>query len=238
MDLRRLVALVCACSSSLLAAATAAAVPTGADGYTYAGLQATGYAAGIQATITALRAPSLASGHVAGWIGVGGPKQGPNGSDMWFQAGLAARPDEETFLYAEIALPGRTPALIRLEDHVPVGQSRRVAVLELRRRPGHWRIWIDGRPATAPVFLPGSSGRWAPIATAESWSQGPPACHDFAFRFDRVSVRRRLGGAWTTFEPGYRFLDRHKVLRRVAGTLTASGRRPGSYSFVAASACP
>jgi hypothetical protein len=238
MDVRRLVTLLCACSISLLVASAVPAFPAGADGYTYAGLQATGYASGIQATITALRAPSLASGHVAGWIGVGGPKQGPNGSDMWFQAGLATHPGEKTFLYAEIALPGRIPALIRLEEHVPAGESRRIAVLELRRRPGYWRIWIDGRSATAPIFLPGSSGRWAPIATAESWSQGSPACNDFAFRFDRVSVLRRHGGAWTTFEPGYRFLDRHKVLRRVAGTLTANGRRRGGYSFVAASACP
>jgi hypothetical protein len=238
MDVRRLVTLLCACSISLLVASGSAASRAGVEGYTYAGLQAAGNASGIQATITALRAPSLASGHVAGWVGLGGPKQGPNGTDMWIQAGLAARPGEQTFLYAEVTLPGRTAALIRLDEHVPIGESRRVAVLELRRRPGYWRIWIDGRSATAPIFLPGSSGRWAPIATAESLSQGSPACNDFAFRFERVSVRRRRGGAWTTFEPGHRFLDRHKVLRRVAATLTANGRRPGGYSFVAASACP
>ena len=172
---------------------------------------------------------------MAGWVGLGGPGQGPNGSDMWIQAGLASVPDLGTFVYAEIARPGRTPQLIPLENDVPVGKSRRIAVLEMSKRPEHWRVWVDGSPATKPIYLRGSSSRWAPIATAESWNGGQVACNRFAFRFERVSVSHGRGGSWFAFRPGSHFRDGSYRLRQLAAAprgrpdvARARARRPGS----------
>ena len=53
---------------------------------------------------------------------------------------------------------------------------------------------VDGQVVTDPVALGGSSGRWAPIATAESWNAGSPACNTFGFRFERVAVSYGGGG--------------------------------------------
>ena len=52
-------------------------------------------------------------------------------------------------------------------SRVPVGRNHRIAVLEMSGRRGWWRVWMDGRAVTEPVRLRQSSGRWAPIATAE-----------------------------------------------------------------------
>ena len=76
------------------------------DGYSYAGHQAAFRGHGVRATITATRAPGVEVGHVAGWVGVGGPGQGANGSDEWIQAGIAAMPGRRPFLYTEITRPG------------------------------------------------------------------------------------------------------------------------------------
>ena len=70
------------------ATATASRTTCGADvagngGYTYAGHQATYRGHGVRATISAIRAPNVVAGHVAGWVGVGGPGKGPNGEDSW-----------------------------------------------------------------------------------------------------------------------------------------------------------
>jgi hypothetical protein len=216
---------------------------SGNGGYTYAGHQATHRGHGVRATITPVRAPDVAAGHVAGWVGVGGPGQGVNGEDAWIQAGIASVPGVEPFLYAEITRRGRYPKFILLDDAVPVGQSHRVAVLEMSRRPGWWRIWVDGAPATKPVRIRGSSGRWAPIATAESWNGGQVACNHFSFRFERVSVSYGGGGSWRPFVAGYRFLDGSYRLRELASAPAATGtyartlatESPLPYAFVAAS---
>jgi hypothetical protein len=185
----------------------------GSGGYTYAGHQSTSRGHGVRATITPTRTLAVAAGHVAGWVGVGGPGQGANGEDAWIQAGVASVPGTEPFVYAEIASGGRQPTFLLLEERLQVGHARRLAVLEMAGRPGWWRVWVDGEPATKPVRLRGSSGRWAPIATAESWNGGRAACNSFAFRFERVSVSHGGGGSWRPFVSGHRFLDPgHKLL--------------------------
>jgi hypothetical protein len=220
-------------------ACIAAGAKTG--GYTYAGHQATRTGHGVRATITAVREPDVAAGHVAGWIGLGGPGLGPNGTDMWIQTGIASVPGLGTFLYAEVAQPYRTPRFIMLEENVPVGESRRLAVLEMSRRPERWRIWVDGEPVTKPIRLRGSAERWEPIATAESWNGGERACNRFAFRFERVSVSHGRGGSWFAFRPGYHFQDGDYMLRQLAAAprqrslhrhLVRQG--PAPYAFVAA----
>jgi hypothetical protein len=216
---------------------------SGNGGYTYAGHQATHRGHGVRATITVVRAPEVAAGHVAGWVGVGGPGQGVNGEDAWIQAGIASVPGVEPFLYAEVTRGGRYPKFILIEDAVPLGQTHHVAVLEMSQRPGWWRIWVDGEPVTAPVKIRGSSGRWAPIATAESWNGGEVACNRFSFRFERVSVSYGGGGSWRPFVAGYQFLDRGYRLRELAAAPAATGtyarmlatESPLPYAFVAAS---
>jgi hypothetical protein len=213
----------------------------GTGGYTYAGHQATRVSHGVRATITLTSAPRVQAGHVSGWVGVGGPGQGAGGEDAWIQVGAAAMRGAEPFLYAEITQPGRQPQLVLLEAGVQVGQSRALAVLEVAGRPGSWRVWVDGRPATKPVYLRGSSGRWAPIATAESWNGGEGACNTFAYRFEHVSVSHGAGGSWKPFVSGHRFLDPGYELRPLAASpqgarrLSASGNAPLPYTFLASS---
>ncbi len=96
---------------------------------------------------------------------------------------------------------------------------------------------------TKPVYFRGSSGRWAPIATAESWNGGRASCNTFAFRFERVSVSYGAGGSWRPFVSGYRFLDAGHKLQSlaeapaVAGTYAGqtSAESPLPYAFAASS---
>ena len=213
----------------------------GTGGYTYAGHQAGSTGHGVRATIASVRVPEVTAGHVAAWVGLGGPGLGVNGTDEWIQVGLATVPNTQPFLYAEVTRPGREPAFQLLEEAVPFGASRRVAVLEMSGRPNWWRIWVDGDPVTKPIYLRGSSLRWSPIATAESWDGGAGACNRFAFRFERVSVSQALGGSWSTFESGYRFLDSgYSVRTLAAGDHGKHARRlagvgPAPYAFLASS---
>lgn len=229
-------------STTATAGSSCAGAP-GSGGYTYAGHQSSFRGHGVRATITLTREASVAAGHVAAWVGVGGPGQGANGEDAWIQAGIAAMPDMDPVLYAEITRDGREPQFILVEGGVPVGRSHRVAVLEMAGRPGWWRVWVDGQAVTDPVRLRGSSGRWAPIATAESWNGGEPSCNSFAFRFERVSVSYGGGGSWRPFVPAGIFRDGAYQLHDLASAPATQGsyrRELASsavlpYAFVATS---
>ncbi|MBA2297496.1 MAG: hypothetical protein H0W14_05605 [Actinobacteria bacterium] len=231
-------------SSSATASATGGCVSDAdGNGYTYAGHQANVAGHGIRATITPSRSLSVAAGHVAGWVGVGGPGQGANGEDAWIQVGIASVEGTAPYLYAEFVRGGRQPQLILLDENLRTGVSRRLAVLETSAQPGSWRVWVDGRPVTKPIRLRGSSGRWAPIATAESWNGGGSGCNMFAFRFERVSVSFGGGGSWRPFVSGHRFLDNGHKLQSLAeapalgGSYASepSGSSPLPYAFVASS---
>ena len=195
---------------------------TRAGGYSYAGHQAASRGHGIRATITLTQPPTVDAGHVAGWIGVGGQGQGANGGDAWIQAGIASLRRLGTVVYAEMTREAASPELVVVDDDVVVGRAYRIAVLEVGGRPGWWRVWVDGEPVAGPVRMPGTSGRWAPIATAESWNGGTSACNDFAFRFDRVSVSAGTRGAWRRFVSGHRFLDGTHRLRDLGDSFVAS----------------
>jgi hypothetical protein len=212
----------------------------GSTGYAYAGLQSVRASSGVRATITPLRTPSVKAGHAAAWIGVGGRGGGPNGETMWLQAGVAALPNTPVMIYAEITRPGRDPVFLPLAQDVQVGQSHRLAILEMNRRPGVWRVWVNGEPVTDPIVLEGSHRLWKPIATAESWNGGVATCNVFGFRFERVGVARSLGGSWRTFEPGTTFRDRGYVVRQLRpspdGQRTLSADDIQAYAFDAASA--
>jgi hypothetical protein len=167
-------------------------------GYSYAGLASPLRAYGIGATVTPLGPFDILAGHVAGWVGVGGPGEGPNGSDEWLQVGFSGFPSMTgTDLYYELTLPSGQPTYHQIASDLPAEKTTRFAVLEMHNRPSWWRVWVNGSPASQPIYLPESHGRWAPIATAESWDGGTAgACNGFLYRFDRVSIAKAPGGRW------------------------------------------
>lgn len=211
----------------------------GSAGYAYAGHQSTTTAHGVRATITAMALPTVAAGHVGAWIGVGGAKAGPGGADEWLQAGIGALAAGTPFVYAELQRPGGARTFFTLHENVKAGESHQLAVLEVKGRPDVWRVWLDGAPAGDPVYLAGSSGRWKPMVTAESWNGGESVCNRFSFRFQHVSVAAAPGGSWAAFVPGYRFLDRGYRLRQLLpapkDSRVASGGTLRPYAFDAAS---
>lgn len=176
------------------------------NGYAYAGAQDIRVAHGIQANVVALTRPLVGRGHVAAWVGVGGPGQGSGGSDAWIQIGLNAFSDGSSHLYFEVNRPGTGPQYRQLATQVRVGVRYRLAVLETESRRGWWRVWLDGAPASAAFYLPGSDG-WRPMFTAERWSGDRQACDRFSYRFERVAVAKAAGGSWTPFVAGARFHD-------------------------------
>jgi hypothetical protein len=204
-----------ACSSGIYASA----------GHAYAGFQSERRGHGVRATLTALDENTVKRGQVAAWVGVGGSHQGPSGADEWLQVGLASFPGWPRNLYYEVKRPGAAAAFRLLEENVARSESRNVAVLELGDRPNWWRVWMNGRPASQPIHLPGSTRRWRPIATAEAWDAGSGVCNRFAFRFERVEVAAGRGGSWTRFRRGARFQDKGYRLSLLNG---------GATSFLAA----
>ncbi len=140
----------------------------------------------------------MRDGHVAGWVGVGGVGEGPHGTDAWIQIGLSAFPQDATSrIYYEIARPGRTPVYRELSHSVRAGERHRFLVLEVQRRPGWWRVWLDGSPVTAAVFLPGSHARWTAEVSGESWSGSTTgACNLYSYAFRDVSLASSENRLW------------------------------------------
>jgi hypothetical protein len=206
-----------------------AAAGCGAAGYSYAGLQPEQVGHGISAGLASLVTPVVQSGHVAGWIGVGGPGQGPGGTDEWIQVGLNSLPGTGNKLYYEVMRPGGRRSYAEVVTNVANGRLLRVAVLETSKSPGAWRIWVNGRAVTAAIALRGSHGRLSPMAMGESWGGGHPACNSYRYRFDHVSIAGAPGGSWQAArnstvlqDPGYR------VVRRTPASFDASATRPQS----------
>ncbi len=221
------IVLVGAAVAAAFSAGSATAVSScGRSGYSYAGLAAVSPAGGVRTDVVALANPHVESGHVAAWVGVGGPGQGAGGSDAWVQVGLSAFRGSESRLYFEVNRPGLGPRYTEVLARVAPGSRHRIGVAEVKRRPGWWRVWVDGRPVSKPLFLPGSSGRWRPIATAETWDGGRRVCNLFSYKFDRLSVADGRRRAWRRFVSGQRFQDPgYRVLGKRHGFL-ARGVRP------------
>ena len=221
---RQLTLFVAAAVAVLVAAPSAFAC--GAGGYSYAGLAAPAHAFGIGAAVTPIGAFDIQAGHVAGWVGVGGPQQGPGGTDEWLQVGFSGFPGLTTSnLYYELMLPSGEPTYHELATALPFGIPMRVAVLEMRGRPNWWRVWVNGSAASQAIKLPGSHDRWAPIATAESWDGGTGGtCNGFLYRFHRVSIARVPGGGWHQLVGGY----------AISSTTTRIQRNSRKASFLAA----
>ena len=126
--------------------------------------------------------------------------------DEWLQAGYAAN-GSKSDLYYEVAKPYSAARYHNVGVAAQPGEAHRVAVIEMQRRPGWWRIWVDRVPVTVPIFLPDSHHRWPPIVTSESWNGGVPSCNAFAYRFSNIRVRHDswtlLADAYPIRSPGY-----------------------------------
>jgi hypothetical protein len=203
----RLLLVTAAVAAVALGGAARALACGNSTGYSYAGLGAPSNAYGISALITPLDAFDVYNGHVAGWVGVGGPGQGPNGTNEWLQIGFSGFPDiTGSDIYYEVAdgKPHSYPTYHQVAAALPVGTVAKVTVLEMRGRPDFWRVWLNHKPVSPPIRLPDSHGRWSPIATAESWDGGTNgACNTFLYRFRHVSIARAPGGGWRQMTDAY-----------------------------------
>jgi hypothetical protein len=191
--------------SGLLAAAAFAGVSApsamacAGGSYVYAGVAGDAPVAGVGASITPLPDDfQVRAGHIAGWVGVGGPGEGPNGTDEWIQVGFSAFPGSVgSDLYYEVARPGSTPVYHRVRAAVTPPAAMRVAVLEMHGRRDWWRVWVDGAPVSAPIYLPASDEQWRPVVTAESWDGGASTCNDFLYQFGSIRIASHPGGTWS-----------------------------------------
>jgi hypothetical protein len=227
----RLILVTCAVATAALTGGATRAFACGnSSGYSYAGLAAPTHAYGISALITPLDAFDVFNGHVAGWVGVGGPGEGPNGTNEWLQIGLSGFPGVTgSDLYYEVTLPGRFPTYHQVDANLPVGKPVKVTVLEMHNRPDWWRVWLNHKPASPPIRLPESHARWSPIATAESWDGGTGgACNAFLYRFRQVSVAHIAGGGWHPLTRGF----------PISSSVTRVRRSRGAAAFLAAEGQP
>src|SRR5437763_186375 len=84
---------------------------------------------------------------------------------------------------------------------------RLFAVLELKSRPNWWRVWVDGKPATAPLHLRGSHGRWSAQVLGESWAgNASGTCNTYRYSFDGVSLLAEGGRVPAFHDPNYAVL--------------------------------
>jgi hypothetical protein len=188
-------------------------------GYSYAGLGDPVPAFGVSAQVTDLADFTFQHGHVAAWVGVGGPGQGPNGSNEWLQMGLSRFSDVSgSDVYYEVALPSHFPVYHQVRAAVPAGEPVKLAVLEMRGRRNWWRVWLNNSAASNPIFLPDSHGRWGPMATAEGWDGDTRgACNSFLYRFHGVRFAHAPGGGWSASPRGYAIRDSKTGVRRARG---------------------
>jgi hypothetical protein len=216
----RLLLVLAVAAVSLGGAATALAC--GQGGYSYAGLGAPNRAYGVSAVVTPLDEFAVLNGHVAGWVGVGGPGQGPGGSNEWLQIGLSGFPGiTGSDVYYEIALPHRFPTYHQVATAVPAGKAVKVTVLEMRNRPNYWRVWLNHKAVSPAIYLPQSHARWTPIATAESWDGGTGGtCNTFLYRFRHVAVAQSMGGGWHPLKSGYQISSSETRVRHPRGAAT------------------
>ena len=195
----RLLFLTAAVAAVALGAGAARALACGnSTGYSYARIGASSNAFGISAQIAQSSAFDILNGHVAGWVGVRGPGQGPRGSNEWLRVGSAAFPGVTgSDLYYEVALPGQYPSYHEVSTGVAVGTYTKVTVLEMHNRPNRWRVWVNHKPVSAPIRLPESHDGLMATATSESWDGGARGvCNDFSYSFRRFSLAGAPGGDW------------------------------------------
>jgi hypothetical protein len=225
----RLLLVTAAFAGAAFSGAAGALACGNSTGYSYAGVGAAAPAHGISAIISPLNAFDILNGHVAGWVGVGGPGEGPGGTNEWLQIGYSGFPGVAgSDIYYEVAQPGHVPTYHQVAAALPVGTVSKVAVLEMHNRPDWWRVWLNHKAVSAPIHLSQSHERWSPIATAESWDGGTGGtCNTFLYRFRHVAIANSSGGHWHQLTGGFPIQSAATRVQRAhgsAGVLAAEGR--------------
>jgi hypothetical protein len=173
-------------------------------GYSYSGYAGREGSNDVSAAISAPSLPTVATGHAAAWVGVGGVHAGPGQASEWLQAGLVAFPRLGLRLYVEEVSRGEARRFVDLGPAV-VGSRYRFRVRETGADV--WRAFVDGRAVGRPAYLPTGAGSWRPVVTAESWAAGSAACNRYAYRFEDVSVgldgAERIGAPVTRDRGGF-----------------------------------
>lgn len=210
--------------SALCAIAQAAptAIPAArcsSDPYAYAGVYSNIPAQGIEATVTTMAAADVPSGHVAGWIGVGSTTAGPGGQAEWLQTGVNTQTGTDSELYAEITQPNLPTKYVILASNVLPGSSYQLAVVELAGKPDVWHVLLNGKSATAPIYLPGSAS-FQPMAMSESYDGGTPGCNGFDYRFNQLQIATH--GSWKPLTDDSALTDSgYKIINRTDSGFTA-----------------
>jgi hypothetical protein len=162
---------------------------------------ASSHAFGISARIAQISAFDIPSGHIAGWVGVGG--HGPHGSTEWLRVGSLAFPRiAGSDVYYEVALPGTYPSLHEVSTGVAVGAYSKVTVLEMRSRPNWWRVWVNHKPVSPAIRLPGSHDGLMPTVKSECWDGVSGGMCNDSYSFGDISIARAPGGDWQRLTDG------------------------------------
>jgi len=184
--------------------------------YDYAGAQDVRPRSGIRARVRAVTEPRVAAGHVAGWLGVGGPGRGPNGTTEWLQVGYSAMFDWPQQIYYEVTLPDRATRYHTIKASLVPGETHVIAVVEVRGRRGSWQVLLDGKPVSPVIALPGSHRRFAPQALAETWNAGTKQCNHYSYSFREIRVALVPGGSWSLPKAGYVWRNRQNQAVRTS----------------------
>jgi hypothetical protein len=219
---RLIVAIGLAAAAASLVGLTRAA--EGVGGYSYGGAASRLPVAGVAATVALVEVPHVHSGHVAGWVGVGGPGLGPGGADEWIQVGVNVFAGATTgTLYLEVER-GAAYRYSPLAARVAVGDRHRLAVSESPARRGWWQPAVDGTPVSPPLYLPGSHGSWPGQIVAESWAPGTAWCNGFAFSFTSLAVEGGGRTSQTALSRALVISDGGISVSRSGAVLTARAR--------------
>jgi len=205
--MRYLLPALLVCAFALPASAMAAPGCQPYD-YSYAGYAEQMLVHGIAATVSVTSTPTVANGHVAAWVGIGGEGLGPNGADEWLQVGVGQNEGGALRLYSEAVIPNGSNNAKTIElGEVKIGERHRVGMQELPGRPGWWQSMLDGRPVSPAYHLP-DLDKNDPEAIGESYVSDMAACNRFAFRLGNVKVATVPGGGWQPFAPDIPFNNR------------------------------
>jgi hypothetical protein len=96
-----------------------------------------------------------------------------------------------------------------VKEKLVTGERHLLSVLEMRRKLGTWRAWLDNTAVSPPISLPGSHGRFDPQAIGESWNGGTRVCNRYGYRFASIQVARTPGGQWGPAKAGLVWRDRN-----------------------------
>jgi hypothetical protein len=204
-------------------------LPTGCKvGYDYAGVEQPSAASGIRTTLTNVTVPDVgASGHVAGWIGVGGPGLGPNGTDEWVQVGYAGFAGGNSQIYYEVTQPNVAPMYHMVQQNVTTNAKNVMAVAEVQ--PNGWQVSVNDQVVSPVINLPGSHGKFAPQAIGETWNGGTTICNIYAYGFGNVQVAPKAGSPWVLGTAGPHWQNKQQLLVKTA---------PASYLTKSSAAAP